>query len=181
MKRCLNILTAAVAVVVLAVAAWAEQAEGRGAEARPARGPEAGRKRPDPDRMGARAKKMHEAFEKRLRAMLTEEQARKFDEIRAAHKQAMETWRKEHEAEVKALMEKIRTAHQAGQTDKVRDLRKQMRTLQESRRKAMEGLRKQIDDLLTDEQKAKLHRRRKGGEPGGRPRQEGPRGRRPGP
>ncbi|MHC4562604.1 MAG: hypothetical protein ACYS8X_07520 [Planctomycetota bacterium] len=85
--------------------------------------------------------------------------------ILKTHRQAAENWRSEHGEEFKELREAMRAAKEAGDTDKLAELREQAEKLMAGRKELHEQLMSQLDDVLTDEQMAdvkKLFRPRKG-------------------
>ncbi|MCE5327133.1 MAG: Spy/CpxP family protein refolding chaperone [Planctomycetaceae bacterium] len=111
---------------------------------------------------------------------LTAEQKKQIEEIRTANKQAMDAWMKENEAKLKETMDKVRAAETAGQTDQLKELRDQVKTLYESRRELAVACNKKIEGVLTNEQKTKMRQTRsRGGQDrpsNGRHNQEGQQG-----
>ena len=95
-------------------------------------------------------------YEKMLDELnLTADQQSRIKQILETHHQAMMNWRKQHAAELKSLREEIIEARKNREAEKVKQLRTRIAKILKERRELTESLRKQIEDVLTDEQREK--------------------------
>lgn len=86
---------------------------------------------------------------------LSDEQKTQVRQILETHRQAVENFRKENEAQVKGLHEQMQAARAEGDTEKMQELRQQLRAIGEKRAELAKNLDKQMADVLNDEQEAK--------------------------
>lgn len=95
-------------------------------------------------------------YEKMLDELnLTADQQSRIKQILETHHQAMTNWRKQHAAELKSLREEIIEARKNKEAEKVKQLRTKIAEILKERRELTESLRKQIEEVLSDEQREK--------------------------
>ena len=89
---------------------------------------------------------------------LSEEQAAHVRQILQTHHQAQQNWRREHGEEFRAAREALRKARQERDAEAVQAARKQFKELRAAREGSRKDLLQQLDDVLNDEQMAKMKR-----------------------
>ncbi len=117
------------------------------------------------DRKQRRMRVREEARKGRLERMvkdldLTAEQQKQVKQILDTHQQAIENWMKENGEDLKALREQMRKARKDKDHEALKGLRKKMADGTKGRRELHAALRKQIDAVLTDKQKAQAKKMR---------------------
>ncbi len=86
---------------------------------------------------------------------LTADQQKQVKQILDTHSQAIENWTKENGENLKSLREQFRKARKEKDAEALKALRKKMADSMKGRRELHAAMRKQIEAVLTDEQKAK--------------------------
>ncbi|MCK4627082.1 MAG: Spy/CpxP family protein refolding chaperone, partial [Phycisphaerae bacterium] len=112
------------------------------------------------ERKQRRMQNREEARKGRLERMvknldLTADQQTQVKQILDTHHQAIENWMKENGENLKSLREQFREARKEKDAEALKALRKKMADSMKGRRELHAALRKQIEAVLTDEQKAK--------------------------
>jgi Spy/CpxP family protein refolding chaperone len=152
MKTAKLLLTVMVGVMLLGAVALAEEnapGERRRQRAKAGRGDRQQRRQ-------ARGEFRKNIFERMVKELdLTADQQTQVKQIFDTHNQAIENWMKENGENVKSLHEQIRKARKEKDTEALKSLRKKMAEAMKGRRELREARRKQIEAVLTDEQKAK--------------------------
>jgi len=128
-----------------AAAMAADPAPGKGAAGQNARSPE------------QRAQLAAGVIEHILKELnLPEDKAAQVKSILETGRQAMENWRKENQEQFKELRQKAQAARQSGDKDALKALREDMAKLEASRKAVWDNIRKQLADVLTPDQLAKV-------------------------
>ena len=86
---------------------------------------------------------------------LTDEQRKQVTDVFKSHREAMEKWHKDNGPKLKDLHEQIRKAEKDGDKDKAQSLRAEARKVMETRKALWGDLKKQLGEVLSDEQEAK--------------------------
>jgi Spy/CpxP family protein refolding chaperone len=106
------------------------------------------------ERIRQRARERFEKFCEAAR--LTPEQRSQVEQILKTHRQAARDYHRGEEGEqLRALRRQLREALKAGDREKVKQLREQLAEQAKGLRGLHQGLRKQLDEVLNDEQMAK--------------------------
>ena len=153
MKTAKLLLTVMVGVMLLGAVALAEEnAPGERKRQRT----KAGRGGDRRQRMRERGDFQKNTLERMTKNLdLTADQQKQIKQILDTHKQAVENWMKENGENLKSLREQFRKARKEKDTEAAKALRKKMAESTKGRRELRETMRKQIDAVLTDKQKAK--------------------------
>ncbi len=86
---------------------------------------------------------------------LSADQQKQVKQILDTHRQAVENWQKENGEDLKSLREQFRKARKEKDAEALKALRKKRADSTKGRRELYATMRKQIEAVLTDEQKAK--------------------------
>lgn len=141
MKTARLVMAVMIGVVMLGSAALAEE------------GDPVERKR---QRMRVRQEARKDHIERVLKELnLSAEQQTQVKQILETHRQAVENWLKENGEDLKTLREQMRKARKEKDHKALKGLRKKMADGMKGRRELQKSLRKQIEAVLTDEQKTK--------------------------
>jgi Spy/CpxP family protein refolding chaperone len=141
------------AALALAAPLFGQQTEKR---ARPGRGNDtaaARRERPQRRQSDREGEPMRELIGT---LNLSDEQRQQVQQIMETHRQAIENWRSENGDKLEDLHKQMAEARKAGEKEKIEELREKVRALIESRKALNEQMMKQLGEVLTEEQMAKL-------------------------
>jgi hypothetical protein len=110
----------------------------------------AGKSARDGRRRGGRLVKLLRSFN-----LAPEEEAR-VRQILETHHQAVQNWRSENKSKFKEIREQVRSAREAKDREAMKAAREEMKGLMDSRKALHEDLLEQLDDVLDEEQMARV-------------------------